>query len=150
MKIFPNIRYDAADAMVQKPTTSIETVHPRMETLHQLDRATALASRVAVPATGIHVERGSAFVGPEWALGPPVVVLGFLGVSSELEGFEELASVGVMADLGKVLGYQSRRRIHGREVKNAFYFGDQGQPVELSRRLTATRRPATGAMRGLA
>jgi len=88
MKIFPNIRYDAADAMVQKPTTSIETVHPGMETLHQLDRAAALTRRVAIPATGVHVERGGTFFGTKRTLGPPVVVLGFLEILGQLECFE--------------------------------------------------------------
>ncbi len=104
MKIFPNIRYNAADAMLQKPSASIETVHSRMETLHQFDGAAALACSVAIPAASVHMERGSTLVRSKGALGPPVVVFGFLGVSGELQGFEELAPVGVLADLGEVLG----------------------------------------------
>jgi len=107
MHILPNIGYDTADAMIQKPPPSIEAVHPRMETLHQLDRAAALTCSVAIPATGVHVERRGPLVRSKRALGPPVVVFGFLGISWELKGVEELAPVGVPADLSEILGDQA-------------------------------------------
>ncbi len=113
MQILPNIRYDAADAMIQKPTPSIEAVHPRMETLHRLDRTAALAGSVATPTANVHVERGGALVRPERALSPPVVVFGFLGISGELEGFEELAPVRVLSNLGEILGDQAGRSCQG-------------------------------------
>ena len=91
------------------PTPSIEAVHPRMETLHQLNRTTALTGSVAVPAARVHVERSGALVGPERALGPPVVVFGFLGISEKRKGFEELAPAGILADLSEVFGDQAGR-----------------------------------------
>ncbi len=107
MQIFPNMGYDVANAMIKKPTPSIEAVHPGMETLDQLDGTATLPGRVAIPAASVHVKRGGSLVRSKGTLGPPVVVFGFLEISGELEGFEELTPGGVLADLGEVLGDQA-------------------------------------------
>jgi hypothetical protein len=111
-QVLTGVRYNTADAMVQQPSTSIETMHTRMKTLHQLDWPAALPRSMAIPAAGIHVERGGALIGQKGALGPPVVVFGLLGVFGELEGLEELAPVGILADFGKVFGNQPGRGFH--------------------------------------
>lgn len=92
LKIGSDLGNDLTDAMLDQPTSSFVAAEV-IELLHELDDTAALTGGVAVPAAIVDVERGSAFLGVEGALAPPVIVPSFLRILRDLECFEQSTPV---------------------------------------------------------